>query len=50
MDSNHLSLIDPVEDATDLGVTGMLFALIVKFDFLSEGLFFLDLARPGASS
>ena len=43
MDSSHFSRIEPVDVAAALGVTGMLLALIVKFDFLSERFFFFDL-------
>ena len=42
IDKSHFSLIGPIDAANVLGVTGMLLALMVKFDFLSEELFFLD--------
>ena len=50
MDNNHFSPTDPVDAAAVFGVAGMLFALIVKVDFLSPEFFFLDLGCPGTSS
>ena len=44
MDYNHFSLIDPVDAATVFGVTGVLLALIVKFDVLSLEPFYLTWA------